>query len=118
MPVLVNPPPSVSMVIGDTNVFPNGAPPLAWTDLDLSAVVGARESLVMLKITPTNAGNGYGVRRNGDVDVFDLADGMTGATPLINTWVGLLVATDAAGIIEWIATGNWLTTVDVMGYIN
>jgi len=44
----------------------DGTNPLGWTDLDLSAVVGKRHALVMLKIENTGSSSDiYYLRTNG-----------------------------------------------------
>lgn len=113
------------LTIADTQVY-NAAAPLAWTDLDLSAVVGARPALVLLRIDAPGGNRNIGVRRNGDaIDYYitgtsagGVAYGLDGAggsgIPVV-----LLVATDTAGVIEWIASNaDANTLVTVMAYIN
>jgi len=81
------------------------APPAAWTDLDLSAVVGANIALALLRIEETNAvAQGVGVRRNGETyDTVPAASEMSAcafAEVAASDAAYLLVETDAAGIVE------------------
>ena len=116
-----NPIPGVAMVIADTQVF-NGTSPAAWADLDLSSVIGANPALVLLKISC--AGYSFSpaaVRRKGDTDEFYDATKFggvaAGETPN-NDHTAYWVATDNAGVIQWItSSAKANTTVDVMAYI-
>lgn len=65
-------------IIFENDVVFNSTPPSSYTDLDLSSVVGARQSLVYLLITNSSSGESGAV----------------------------LVLTDAAGIVEWRANDN------------
>ena len=110
------------MTIAETEVYSAATPGAsAWTDLDLSAVVGANLALVVLKVT---AGNNcqWAFRKNGDADEFYSAGVVMVGCAKAYTTVGLfdvvLVATDATGIIEWEASaGVANATIDVMAYI-
>lgn len=115
-------PAGATLTIGDTEVF-DGASPAAWTDLDLSGVVGSNEALVVLKIyVPAAAGisHTYAVRKNGDTDEF-YANDMEGAAAglLVRAaHIVLITLTDSNGKIEWKAEGSKPNvTVDVMSYI-
>ena len=96
----------------------NAIGPVAWTDLDLSAVVGARKALVYLRCLN---GTGFNaiitLRPNGDGGAWI---GGVVRTQVVDTGVAaLLVYTDAAGIIEWytdIVAGTWAITVEVYAH--
>lgn len=97
-----------ALVIAETSVF-NANSPAAWTDLDLSAVVGSNKALVTLKIK-NNSGDAststYQARPNGDTDSPNF--GMTTSNNGLvsdGAVVFVQVYTDAAGIIEWQAGG-------------
>lgn len=108
-----------TLTIAETQVF-SGTSPTTWTDLDLSGVIGANPTLVLLKCGHATLSNTYAVRKNGDTDEFyqanysaGVANGEIGAIHL-----ALLVATDSAGIIEWTTRrANAGTTVDIIAYI-
>jgi len=111
------------MTIAETEVYSAATPGVsAWTDLDLSAVVGANPALVLLKVQ-AGAGCQWAVRKNGDTDEFfsagaEMIGAAKGYTAAANHFDVLIVATDAAGIIEWEASaGVAAATIDVMAYI-
>ena len=98
----------------------NAAAPLSWTDLDLSARVGANSALVLLKYRSIYGDIIVAVRKNGDTDNFyNTADfsgvALTKATRLY--YRVLWVATDPNGIIEWRASGSQTMQVDVIADI-
>lgn len=111
-----------TLTVTETQVFA-GAPPAAWTDLDLSGTIGSQATLVWLKFCTASGSilNCVAVRKNGDTDEFfhTTASGCAlGDQNLEALHVVLLVATDAAGIIEWrTETQPGDARVDVMGYI-
>ena len=94
--------PGATVAFPRTTVY-NATKAAAWADLDLSAVVGSRQAVVILKIekdATANADYGY-LRRNGDASQFN-------ANIAISTWAlsageaGYYVCvTDPAGIMEW-----------------
>jgi len=92
------------LTVAETEVF-NGTAPTSWTDLDLSAVVGANYAIVLLKVKACGSGEGVAFRKNGDTDEFWHTSG-SGGTLLVSTaaedvYHGLFVPTDNAGKIEW-----------------
>lgn len=114
-------PKPAELFIEETEVH-NGNSPVAWTDLDLSAVVGDNPALVLLKFTrPGGATENMAVRRNGDADQFYSVDVEPKGTALIgmpiNIHAALWVATDEHGIIEWITSLAEVDVIDVMAYI-
>ncbi len=105
-------------------VFGPAASPVAWTDLDLSAHVGAQRVLVALKVEVPTSGRYVAVRTNGDAADFrgfgvgahgvqtvheQTIDGSTRASLLI-------VETDAAGVIEWISSVACNVTITLQGW--
>ncbi len=107
------------LTVADTQVF-SAIPPAAWTDLNLSSVVGSQVTLVMLKIT-SNQPQEIAVRRNGDTDEFHSVTRPTGTQGVeleSARYAGVLVCTDSAGRIELKADGaSGTTVIDVMAYI-
>ena len=96
-------------------VFGPAASPNVWTNLDLSAWVGARKALVFVLCVQTGgAANTIEFRPNGHgVDVVGV-----GSSTLAGSFDSILAfITDAAGIIEWQtnATENLTLTVLVYG---
>jgi len=108
--------------IAQTEVF-TGNSPTAWTDLDLSAVVGANLAIVLLKITLAAGGARVAVRKNGDTDdqysgTATGAGGAGQATLDATKFTVLIAVTDSAGIIEWITNDAVAATVDIIAYLN
>lgn len=122
MASISNPPSAAELTVAETTVF-TGTSPGSWTDLDLSAVVGAKSALVILKVTRATT-QLYTVcfRKNGETDEFyeNNTAGLllvTSGTP--DVWVVAAVFTDAAGKIEWRGTSPVAdVTIDVMGFIS
>ncbi len=112
-------PPAV--IIVETQVF-NGASPVAWTDLDLSGVIGAQPTQVILKFNSSTGYKNVGVRKNGDTDNFyEVLTGSGKGLALTDSLASsghavLLCLTDPAGIIEWKAETVDVFAIDVMAY--
>jgi hypothetical protein len=110
-----------ALTIQETQVF-NGASPIVWTDLDLSATIGAGARLVLIKIDPGSTGKSVAVRKNGDTDefyesnqyCFGCAKTGTGVSGIQNVF---MVATDNNGIIEWRTETSATMTIDVIGFV-
>ncbi len=89
----------------ETSVY-NAAAPTSWTDLDLSAKVGGKQALVLLKIFDTGGGTKLAFRTNGDTDEHYTAGappaGASQGTDKIaataNIYGVMAISTDAAGI--------------------
>ena len=106
------------LVIGDTEVYDSTAPG-AFTDLDLSAVVGSNSAVVLLKVTTsTSTDDRVHFRKNGEAAVCAAHGASGGGTMLGNEIIYVVVVTDASGIVEWKATGTTLTNwkVNVEAY--
>jgi hypothetical protein len=96
-----------------TQVF-SGESPTTYTDLDLSAVVGATQKMVLLKVTFNGSTAGYSFRTNGDTTVYKSEGGGVGSgTTPATAGVGatVIVKTDTAGVVEWETDSAESTTV-------
>ena len=114
-------PPSTTLTVAETQVFA-GNSPIAWTDLDLSGVIGANPAIVWLKVYSGAGGANIswaGFRINGDAE--PTATATTYGSNIIHCgvvdFIYVVVPTDANGIIEWITNLAKAITVDVVGYI-
>jgi len=105
----------------DTEVFSGNSPnPAAWTDLDLSAVVGANPALVVLRFYNSLEGNTFFTTRpNGETEFHNSAQiGFTSCLVQDTDFCLVLVFTDSNGIIEWYTGGQGVAaTIDVVAYI-
>lgn len=107
----------------NTEVF-NGTAPVAWTDLDLSSVIGATTRVVLLKLYDSSAVSSYYLRPNGDAGGYDLpSPGTVGvgvqATRLTSTGGNaqmLICKTDSAGVIEHYGSGGGTVKIAVLAY--
>jgi len=122
-PTEIDVPSGATLTVAQTEVF-NGAAPTTWTDLNLSATIGANAALVVLKIASATAGRHFAVRKNGDTDEFYSASvppssgyGAAIFQSIANIHAVLIVATDASGIIEWKQIDGATCTVDIIAYI-
>lgn len=109
---------------GGTTVFGPGAMPLAWTDLDVSAQVGAIDALIWMRETWSAGGSDrLSVRYDGDAFSYALSGGWNrpgGVSTLGLTasaaWSRSACCPVAAGVLEHQAAnaqnGQW----DVVGY--
>ena len=99
----------------------NAAAPVAYTDLDLSSIVGVRQCLVLLRFVKNvhTAATIYSVRTNGDAagPFAETGAGVcySGDTSRPNTSIAM---TDGAGIIEWYAINNDSVSVYVEAFIH
>lgn len=111
-----------TITIAETEVF-SGNSPDAWADLDLSGTIGANAALVLLKVyCDTSSNLSVAFRKNGDTDEFYRTAPYVGGVAIASTNYdahhAILVATDAAGKIEWKAGAVQAgTTVDIIAYI-
>jgi len=112
------------LTVAETEVFSDTSP-TAWTDLDLSGVVGANYALVKIKWLPGSDNQRMAsFRKNGDTDEFYESTGqyISGCVALYNYIVGVhivaIIETDNAGKIEW-KTDNAVanTTIDIMSFL-
>lgn len=108
------------LTVAETEVWNGSAnTPTAWTDLDISAVVGSNVALVLLKISfGANDTAAIYFRLNGDAELTETVTSVGAASRTVNEVIYLLVIADASGIIEWI-TGIAATglTIDVVAYV-
>ena len=97
-----------------TQVF-SGTSPTTFTDLDLSAVVGANQAIVIIKwnCTDLDATRILKTRKNGEALTTDWSN-LSGTRMLTGAPAGhTLTVTDTSGIIEWLAEAA-LTYVGTM----
>jgi hypothetical protein len=114
-------PRAYGIVYSGANVF-SGTSPNAYTDLDLSAVVGANRAYVILKLICTSASLTVKFRTNGSsLDQGAAAGyggGLTSGLYSQNYEIYIMVLTDAAGVIEWwTSAASSGTTVDLIAYV-
>lgn len=112
-----------SVTFATTQVF-SGNAPTSFTDLDLSATIGAKQTVVLLRIV-NSGGNGssYSFRKNGEtvaVTVDGTAFGLSQAGPNLsdgNKMSYVICVTDANGILEWICNNaNQNTSIKLEAY--
>jgi hypothetical protein len=100
----------------NTVVFPAGSAPLSYTDLDLSAVVGARSAWVLIGIKATSStARVVRFRTNGETQTwgsFNVSVETSGGAPYT------LVRTSPLGIIEWLSSGTQTVELTVLGYVS
>lgn len=102
----------------------NGSMPASYTDLDLSSVVGANRAFVHLRVLSDTSNLLIRFRENGETKVIgessiNSREYGTSAVYLDADHIGYVsLITDAAGIIEWEATGAGAgaSTVGVLSY--
>lgn len=110
-----------------TTVYASAAAPTSFTDLDLSSVIGVAQRMVVLKLVVTGGVTACSVwfRRNGDTHDYTLFNPGNGGggTNMVrlddNTGAAaqILTATDASGVVEWMASSGTPTmTVQVEAY--
>lgn len=89
-----------------TQVF-TGTSPASFTDLDLSAVVGAQQRMVMLKVFCDNETKLFIFRPNGDTGEYNgtAFNGVNAVTTPSDGYALAICKTDTAGVIEWRTTG-------------
>lgn len=90
-----------------------------WTDIDLSAVVGAKQVLAILKVIAT-AGQWGAMRQNGDTDSHESGDGENNAGGIAygGTHASIIiVATDGNGVIEYYHSAATNLKVELIGWI-
>ncbi len=110
-----------TLTVAETEVF-SGTSSASWTDLDLSGVVGANVSLVLLKVFQDGASGDIAVRKNGDTDEFwSNTTALACGAALTDTQTGLhlvlMVTTDSSGIIEIITATAYAMTVDIIAFV-
>lgn len=96
---------------------------VAWTDLDLSATIGAKASLVYLGVTRGGMDPGkVSFRKNGNTEDYSFPvdnDGSVASVDPTNAhYMVAIVPTDSAGIIEHIADNLQNIVIKVLAYIN
>jgi len=114
----------INALFTDTEVF-SGAMPSSWTDLDLSSVVGQKQSLVMLryKYNFSDSTYSYVYVRTNDSN-FDSGSNTSINSILLNSTDNpssfMLLQTDSGGMIEQreTSTNNANVTASVVFYLN
>jgi hypothetical protein len=96
-----------------TQVF-SGTAPTSYTDLDLSAVIGSNQRVVMLRVTFSGNPAYISFRRNGDTGASGDGAGCNTVdvdNTLSNNTSYVLTTTDTAGVVEWISSAGSITVV-------
>ncbi len=113
-----------SLTVAETEVFNGNSPnPAAWTDLDLSGVVGSNPALALVKFWQEGGGMGpeaVAFRKDGDTDEFydPLAIGCAAGDVAWTIHQVFLVATSPTGVIEWkFEAVGANCTIDIIAYI-
>ncbi|MCK5236282.1 MAG: hypothetical protein KAR06_04775 [Deltaproteobacteria bacterium] len=112
------------LTVAETEVF-NGASPQAFTDLDISAVVGSNVAFVILKVGTTDDDVNPTFRQNGDTEITEPSSFLLGpfAANIMmcdNNFAHfgyVICITDASGIIEWATDESQTVTIDVVAFI-
>lgn len=101
-----------------TQVF-SGTASTSYTDLDLSAVVGARQRMVMLRAVSNNT-DGIMFQRKGTSYTYSSSSityGVSGGGSASNVSMNFIVATDANGVVQWRTnSGTNTVTINVEAY--
>jgi hypothetical protein len=115
---------SSNIYFSSATVFSSAAAPTSFTDLNLSATVGANSAIVLLRVENNSANAWYKFRTNGMTDDVGLVSasglypGGVSAMTIGNGASGyIIVATDSSGIVEWIAESGATTVVHMVAYI-
>jgi len=110
--------PDFPPIVGLVN-FPNqqvfdGTSPLVWTDLNLSSYVGAKKTLVLLKVWVEN-NLSVAFRENGDTH--DYSAGTAENLPMLaDSGAYVLLLTDGGGVIEWWSDFGVHTVITLKAY--
>lgn len=104
-----------------TTVVYNAAAPVAFQDLNISAVVGARVALVIIKVarTASTGAAAFWFKQKGETYI-NPGDPSGGYTKFANanTYHGMVYCfTDASGILQWKSDLADNTILTVMGYL-
>lgn len=105
----------------DTEVFNGTSPNQTWTDLDLSAVVGVAQKVVLLRFSTTSAAGVFGVKTKGDTKTYTPNSSyfsINNVYVVSNDYTQtMLVKTDINGVIQWWASGAIAgVMIDVLAY--
>jgi len=108
----------VLLSIVETEVFV-GACSNVFTNLDLSAVVGAGPALVVIKVENREAGaQNYFFRSDGEVELVQSISGNGTGTIQAGQFLDFLTRTSPLGIIEWRGSNDaQAVTIDVIAYV-
>ena len=102
-----------------TQVF-SGTSPTTYTDLDLSAVVGAVQRVVMLRIVSSvGTSMRFGFKRKGDAGTYSASE-QSASHAVISSTAGdsvyVVTTTDASGVIQWVTGTAQACTLNVEAY--
>ena len=113
----VNNPRSVShLFFPGTVVFGPAASPAAFAALDISAVVGVRSALVLIKAVQTGgAVNTIKIRMDGDA-IVPTGVGCAAGQIAVGDSLYLICPTSAAGILDWDTQQAETITLTVLAY--
>lgn len=105
-----------------TQVF-DGTSPAAYTDLDLSSVVGANSALVYLRVKSGSVPTQVEFRRNGETEEVDAAPAAGHGTDALELTDSaainhILVETDEDGIVEWKVSNTGSFDIYLDAYIS
>jgi len=101
----------------------SGVSPVAWTDIDVSAIVGSNRAICLLSIVQNDGVVGaVAFRPNGEgnttmITAYTGPHGVANVYPRLNLAISAMVVTDASGIFEWINGAARDNTVVLEGYI-
>lgn len=107
----------------DTNAF-SGTSPTSFTDLDLSSIIGAKKSIVMLRVSePSGQVTALTFKTKGETASYNPANGLSvGLSQLYLNSGGAddtsttFVKTDENGVIQWYGIDARTVTIDVIAY--
>lgn len=119
-------PAASAVTIAQTEAYSGTVTPGLWRNIDLSAVVGAKKTVVLLKVGCQNAAQGLSIafRREGDTDECYKAGFETNGTAYATAgknnefYFRALVETDENGVIEAQTSAGVVITIDVLAYWN
>lgn len=105
----------------DTEVY-NAAMTTDWVDLDLSAVIGVAQKVVLLRLHDSGATAEIALRTNGDTHDYSTNNttqnvGLSEIQVLSGAYAGTtIVKTDSNGVIEIKSSGTANLQIDVLAY--
>jgi hypothetical protein len=95
----------------------------AWTDLDLSAVVGSNTAMVYVEVKNNGAADEFRFRTNGATEEVGhtapaiYGGGASASTIRASGIAYMWIMTDSSGIVEWRTTNVISTAITVLAYI-
>lgn len=109
------------LTVAKSQVF-SGTSPTAWTDLDLSSVIGVNPALALLEVGSTGGNLDAAFRPNGDADAYATGSatglGANCISVVQNYYIIVIISTDNNGVIEWASqVARSGTTVKILAYV-